>query len=918
MYKIFFIATIALAQPVYTVQTVAGSDPLGDGGPATNAVIQNVNVVITDSTGNVYIAENQGRVRRVGTNGIISTVAGMVGVGSGGDGGPAVQAGLNVPLGLAIDSTGNFLYISDYQNCRIRRVTLSTGIIITFAGNGTCQDGPDGNASSTSLYYPTALVMDSQGRLVVAEPLSNRIRRIDTFGNMTTIAGDGTAGLTGNGGLATQALITSPGSLAEDAKGNLFFTDTTNCLIREIDASSGILHTIAGAGCGFTGDGGSPMTAMMTPGAILIDPAGDTIYMSDAGTRVRQINLGTNVITTYAGIGTTAIAPDGGPAMKTALESAGSLAFAADGSLLIAGPFGVREVSTKGILGTFAGIIPEAGDGGSAPNAILSYPEYVAPDGKGGFVFFDEQNARVRYVTSAGVISTVGGSNEFSGVSGDGGSALNAGFAFVRGITMDAAGNIYIAQGAFATASTFEVRRITPGGVIDKFGGTLALPTGLAIDPTQQFMYVSEYNGNRIVKVNLTTGATTTFAGQGQPGTTGTAGFLGDGGPASGAQFSGPGQLAVDGQGNVYVTDGGTRIRKISASGSLIQTIAGTGSFTSSGDGGLATQASISAFDGLAADSAGNVFLSEDSRIRRIDAVTGIINTVAGGSIGGFAGDGGAALSARFAAVTGINADSRGNIYLADLLNHRIRVLSPPGTTPFVTSIDTAGGFPDIAQNAWTEIKGANLGPAAGMTWASAPDFAMGRMPTQLGNISVTVNGNPAFIYYASATQINVLTPLDSTLGPVQVVVTNGGVVSLQFTATLRAAAPSFLLLGSTKYDAAEHTNGTLLGPASLSMPGYTFTPAQKGETIVLFTTGLGLPATGLTNGSSVQSGVLPTMPTVQIGGAAATVSFAGVISPGLYQLNVAVPSTVASGDNQLSVSYAGLTSPLGVLLSVQ
>jgi uncharacterized protein (TIGR03437 family) len=688
--------------------------------------------------------------------------------------------------------------------------------------------------------------------------------------------------------------------------------------MREIDAGTGILHTIASAGCGFSGDGGSPMAALMTPAALRVDPAGDLIYMSDVGARVRQINLSTNVITTVAGTGTAGIAPDGGLAMKTPLESAGSLALAADGSLLIADAFGVRKVSTGGIVGTFAGIIPEAGDGGSAPNAILSYPEYVASDGKGGFVFFNEQNARVRYVTSAGVITTVGGTNIFSGVSGDGGLAINAGFAFVRGITMDAAGNIYIAQGAFATASTFEVRRITPGGAINSFGGAFALPTGLAIDPTQKFLYVTEANGNRVVKVDLASGIAATFAGQGAPGTTGTAGFLGDGGPASGAQFSSPGQIAVDGAGNVYVVDGSTRIRKITASGSQVQTIAGTGTYTSSGDGGLATQASIQIANGMTADSAGNVFLSEGGRIRRVDAVTGIINTVAGGSVGGFAGDGGRALSARFAGVTGINADSGGNIYLADLLNHRIRVLSPPGPTPLVTSIDTAGGFPDIAQNAWTEIKGANLGPAAGLTWASAPEFAGGKMPTQVGNVSVTVNGNPAFIYYVSATQINVLTPLDNTLGPVQIVVTTATGVSLAYTATLRAVAPSFLLLGSTSYDAATHTSGSLLGPASLSAPGHSFTPAQKGETIVLYSTGFGLPTTALVNGSASQSGVLPSLPAVEIGGVAATVGFAGVISPGLYQLNVVVPSSVGSGDNQLSVSYGGFTSPLGVLLAVQ
>jgi uncharacterized protein (TIGR03437 family) len=913
----------ALAQPVYTAQTAAGSNPLGDGGPATNAVILNVNTVLTDSGGNVYIAENQGRVRRVGTNGLITTVAGTPGAAAGstsGDGGPAVQAELNVPMGMAADSAGNYLYISEYQACRIRRVALKTGLISTYAGDGVCRLGQDGAAGSTSLYYPTGLLIDSQGRVVVAELLGNRIRRIDANGNVTTIAGNGTAGLAGNGGVATQAMIASPTSLTQDSKGNLFFVDSANCLVREIDINTTVLHTIAGTTCGFSGDGGAPLSAQLTPGALLVNPAGDTIYMSDAGTRVRKINLTANLITTYAGTGTSTLSSDGGLATQTPLAGAGSMAFASDGSLLIAQNFGVRRVSSGGIVGTFAGIDPEAGDGGSAPNAILAYPSYVAPDGKGGFVFNDQANGRIRAVTSAGVISTVAGIDEFSGFGGDGGPAKSAGIAFVRGITVDAAGNIYIAQGAFQTPSTFELRRITPSGTIDKFGtSAFALPTGLAVDPSQKFLYMTEFNGERIVKVDLASGSVTTFAGQGQAGTTGTAGFQGDGGPANNAQFSGPGQIAVDGAGNVYVFDGGNgRIRKISASGNLIQTVAGNGAYASTGDGGLATAASIAVFVGIAVDSAGNIFISEGNKIRRVDVVTGIINIIAGGSAGGFGGDGGPALLAKFADAEGMGIDSRGNVYIAELLNHRIRVLSPPGTAPFVTSIDTAGGFPDIAQNSWTEIKGANLGPATGVTWASAPEFAQGKMPTQLSNVSVTVNGKPAYMYYASATQINVLTPLDNTTGPVQIVVTNGANSSLAFTANLRPAAPSFLLLGSTKYDAAEHLNFALLGPTSLSVPGYSFTPAQAGETVVLFSTGFGLPTTALTAGSSTQSGALPSLPTVQIGGVAATVGFAGAISPGLYQLNVTVPTGLTSGDNSLMVSYGGLTSPLGVLLAIQ
>jgi uncharacterized protein (TIGR03437 family) len=924
MLKLFcipLVAASAFAQPVYTLQTVAGSNPLGDGGPATSAIILNPDALITDSNGVIYISENQGRVRRIGLNGIITTVAGGVGAGgSNGDNGPAVQAFINVPIAMAVDATANLLYISDYQSCKLRRVNIQTGIITAFAGDGICRYAQDGSAATTSLYYPSLLWMDPQGRLLVVEVNSNKIRRIDTNGNISTIAGTGTAGFTADGGLAVQAQINTPGSLTGDSKGNIFFTDPTKCLIREIDAATGALHTVAGSGCGFSGDGGPPLSAQLNPSSILINRAGDTMYEFDAGTRIRQINLTSNLIVTYAGMGINGSSGDGGPANKAQLIQAGALAFAKDGSLLLNQNYGIRRIDPAGIISTIAGMRPFAGDGGSAPNAILSYPSYLGTDGKGGFIFNDAGNGRIRAVTSAGVISTIAGTDQTVGVTGDGGLATNSQIFFLQALTTDAAGNIYIGEHNFSTAS-WELRRITPAGVIDHFGNAPFLSiTGLAVDPTQQFLYASDAAGNRIVRMDLATGATaTTFAGPGVPGGNGAAGFSGDGGAAMNARFNYPGQLAVDAAGNVYVADVlNARVRKITVSGSLVQTIAGTGTNASTGDGGLGTAASISLFVGITADSAGNVFLSEGNRIRRVDAVTGIINTVAGGQTGGFAGDGGPALLGRFSDVEGMTVDSRGNVYFTDLLNHRVRVISPQGTTPFVTSIDTAGGFPDIAQNSWTEIKGANLGPPVGLTWGSAPEFATGNMPTKLGNISVTVNGKPAYIYYVSSTQINVLTPLDNTLGPVSIVVTNGANVSLSFTATLRAAAPSFLLLGSTKYDAAEHLNFTLLGPTAISIPGFSFTPAQAGETIVLFSTGFGLPTTALTAGSSSQSGSLPTLPTVQIGGLAATVGFAGVISPGLYQLNVTVPPGLASGDNFLLVSYAGLTSPLGVLLALQ
>jgi len=241
-------------------------------------------------------------------------------------------------------------------------------------------------------------------------------------------------------------------------------------------------------------------------------------------------------------------------------------------------------------------------------------------------------------------------------------------------------------------------------------------------------------------------------------------------------------------------------------------------------------------------------------------------------------------------------------------------------TQPTITGVIVSGGGTSIAQNTWVEIYGSNLAPASvgtGLTWGGAPSFASGQMPTQLQGVSVTVNGNPAYVYFVSPTQVNVLTPLDSTTGPVAVIVNNGSTASAAFTANLQAAAPGFLRLGDGVHIAAEHADYSLLGPASMSVPGYTFTPARPGETILLFGDGFGLPVSMLTAGSDVQTGALPTWPQVTIGGATATVQYAGLISPGLYQINVVVPLAAATGDNQVIATYAAASSPAGAMIPV-
>jgi uncharacterized protein (TIGR03437 family) len=241
-------------------------------------------------------------------------------------------------------------------------------------------------------------------------------------------------------------------------------------------------------------------------------------------------------------------------------------------------------------------------------------------------------------------------------------------------------------------------------------------------------------------------------------------------------------------------------------------------------------------------------------------------------------------------------------------------------TGPIIAGVAVSGGGVNIAQNAWTEIYGANLAPssaASGLTWSTAPSFASGVMPTSLDGVSVTVNGIPAYIYYISPTQINVLTPLDSTVGPVAVVVNNGTTTTAAYTANLQAVSPGFLRFGDFIHIVAQHADWTFVGPVSLSVPGYTFTPAVPGEVIVLYGDGFGLPVTTLTAGSMYQSGALPEYPQITIGGVASTVQYAAVISPGLYQINVLVPTVPSSGDNQVIATYGGVSSPTGAMIPV-
>ena len=215
--------------------------------------------------------------------------------------------------------------------------------------------------------------------------------------------------------------------------------------------------------------------------------------------------------------------------------------------------------------------------------------------------------------------------------------------------------------------------------------------------------------------------------------------------------------------------------------------------------------------------------------------------------------------------------------------------------------------------------------PANGVIWDTAPSFASGQMPTQLGGVRVTVNRKPAYVYFFCSVvtspvcikdQINVLTPLDNALGELDIVVTSGTSLTPAFAVTIRTAAPSFLLFDTRGHVVATHANNALVGPTTL-FPGYS-SPAKPGEVVVLYAVGFGLPTTPLTSGSASQSGLLPAPPVCQIGRMPAALIYAALISPGLYQLNLTVPLGAPNGENEISCDYGSSGTGNDVLITVQ
>jgi sugar lactone lactonase YvrE len=322
----------------YTIATVAGngaSSFAGDSGPAVKASLNKPCAVAVDREGQLFIADSMNhRVRKVSKDGIISTIAGTGVAGHSGDGGPATEAKLNGPYGVAVDNKGN-IYVADQRNNRVRKIGPD-GIIITLAGTDRRGfAGDDGPANKASLAGPDAMLVDDLGNVIIADTGNHRVRRVGPNGVITTIAGI-TQGYSGDGGPALKAQLNVPAALALDAKGNLYVGDFRNHVVRKMTVD-GIISTVAGTGTpGFNGDDRSATSAQLNePGGLGVLPDGSLVIADGVNVRVRRVATD-GTIATIAGTGKRAYGGDGGPALQADLAVLDILATDAQGNIYLA------------------------------------------------------------------------------------------------------------------------------------------------------------------------------------------------------------------------------------------------------------------------------------------------------------------------------------------------------------------------------------------------------------------------------------------------------------------------------------------------------------------------------------------------------------------------------------------------------
>ena len=717
----------------YTIQTIAGST-FPTNGPARSAVLGLIGGLAVDASGNLYVALHSSHmVVKVDAAGNMTRVAGTGVYGFSGDGGPATSAQLAYPQGLLFDSSGN-LYIQDGGNQRVRMV--SGGVISTVPGTagllGVTQgvyygqkDDLNSLPGLASLGLFPGMALNSKGVLYISDTINNRVFKV-SGGVASVIAGTGEPGYGGDGAISTSGQLHHPFGLAIDSSDNVFIADTHNNRVREIQASSGKIYTACGLGYPYySGDEGlAPNATVNNPVGLAFDSAGN-LYIADAGNYVIRVvwkaahqvvlngvatSLQPNTIETLIGSAVTGQNPvsDGTAATSAVLGVPTAVAADAAGNVYFTDldHRRVMVMSAAGLISTAVGGGAAIGDNGPAVSAQLVLPFGVAADSKGGVYSLDMGRHGVRKIAGS-TISTIAG-NGILGAAGDFGPATSAQLAAV-GIASDAAGNLFLATSGhyLAKPSGGRIREITGGNILSVAGtGQLGAagdggaaanaqlddPMGVAVDGAGNIYIADTYN-YRVRKVSAQDKSITTIAGTGAPG------YSGDNGPGASALIGRPFRVAVDNAGNAYIPDFDNNvIRRVDAASGIITTFVGTGTAGYSGDGGPAANAQISQPSAVAVSATGDLFFFDlgNSVLRKVSG--GIVTTLAGSGVRGYSGDNGPALAATLGSSYGIAVDASGKIYLTDVDNSVLRVLTTGAAactyavSPQSSQVDPRGG----------------------------------------------------------------------------------------------------------------------------------------------------------------------------------------------------------------------------------
>ena len=883
---------------LYHVETVAGSSRIGDGGPALAAQFSTIQGIAIDRLGNVYLADTDNhRVRKV-AGGVIATIAGTGVAGFSGDGKSALNAQLNFPYGLALDSSGN-LYVADLGNQRVRRISPD-GVISTVAGTGRKVSSPDGAAPlDTSLLSPRNVAVDSAGNLYIAEFEGHRVRKLTPDGKLSTIAGTGVAGWSGDGGRAAAAQINYPAGMAFDRAGALCFADSGNNVVRKLYAD-GTIGTILGRNAG---------TTLYAPLSVAIDPAG-TLYVGDSTFVVRAFTAAGKWIG-YAGTGAPSFSGDGGSAASAALTSVNDLAADLFGNLFIADGVRLRRVDPSGVIATVAGdgYAHSVGDGGPATLAQLFQPSALTLDSAGNLFIADSGTERIRQVLRDGTATTLAGTGTPGRGAADGGPAGNVSLNTPMGVAMDSSGNVLLAD-----TYNHRVLLVTPARAIRTLAGTgtggaspdgtlplvaqLRGPRAVCADRSGN-LYIVDTSNHRVLRLPPG-GVLQTAAGNGSKG------GAGDDGAARFAQLNAPGACATDSTGNLFIADTANHaIRKVNPSGTIF-TVAGIGVAGASGDEAAATAARLDSPRGIVVDDAGDIFIA-DTGNHRIRQVTpdGVIHSIAGTGAAGFAGDGGPAAGALLNGPQGLFLDGAGDLYFADTGNNRIRRLVPDAAAPapviqstaitVVNAISLREGA--VAPGEIAAIFGTGLGPDTPIT--SALD-ANGLLPTTLGGVEVRFEGTPAPVFYAQSGQVNAQVPYAVAGSETAAVeVRYRGKLAGAASVTVAPSAPAMLALA--------------INPDG--MPNAESAPVPRSTWMTFYATG-----EGLTDGRNVAGKPAeapyphPLLPVaLTIAGVNAEILFAGSAPDmiGVLQINARVPGGfVAPGEAPVELTVGNVKAP--------